>query len=249
MTQIASRWGACATGLFIVLMPPFAAQADIGWVEVDVDGAAPERVVTLMALDTLQQVHDLASSEQLKSAPPDSNSADLARSLGRSRIWTVKVMRVFEGKQPKIERRTIEYLWLAADCSNGSLLAMSSELVRKNPNDPQAIRGETFDVQYRNLSIPVTSRWQRQILRLSCDQKNWRAATSSYAPGVEKLCTDPRRYGGNDPNRACHYVISCSDTRMNPLGLGCAGSLSDYDLARFTAHNAMNDPAQAKAVQ
>lgn len=245
MPRLTSRWSA---SVFIAFIAASTATADIGWVEVDVAGVSPDRVVTLVALDTLQQVHDLESSEQLKNAPQDTNSAALSQSLGKSRIWTVKAMRVFEGKQREIERRAIEYLWLATDCSNGSLLAMSSELIRKNPDDPQAIGGETFEVQYRNRSLPVTDRWQQQVLYLSCDQQPWRSATASYAAGAETLCSDPRRYGARDPNRACHYSISCYDSRMNRLGLGCAGSMSDYDVARITAHNAMNDPAQLKAV-
>lgn len=249
MTPLNSRKSALAAFFYVTLLACQIAKADIGWVEVDVAGAAPDRVVTLMALDTLQQVHDLESSERLRNAPHDSNSADLAQSLGKSRIWTVKAMRVFEGRQREIERRTIEYLWLAVDCASNTLLAMSSELVRKDPNDPEAIGGETFKVQYRNLPLPVTDRWQQQVLRLSCQQQTWRSATASYAAGVERLCADPRRYGASDPNRACHYSINCYDSRMNPLGLGCAGSMSDYDVARITAHNAMNDPAQEKAAK
>lgn len=200
------------------------ASAAPGWLEIDVAGAAPRRVVTYVDFGSLRLAHDAERAAALKNAPADSNTAALSRSLAQTRLWTVRTMRVFEGGEPVIELRDIHAQWLSVNCTSGQLFAITVERIRKNrkhakPLSPEA---ETYETIATERPLEATERWQKVLLRHACNQAPWRIATLGQ---------------------------SCLDERVLPLGMRCLSSIPDYDYLRITAHHAMRQPAQARVAE
>lgn len=214
----------CAAVLLCAVLPTSGmALADPGWLEIDVAGQAPNRVVTYANFGSLQLTHDAERALQLRNAPGDSNTAALSRSLAQTRMWTIRTMRVFEGNQPTVELRDIHAQWLSVECSSGRLFAIWIERIRKDPAhpDPLSAEAETYEKIATHRPLGNDERWQQVLIRNVCDQAPLRRALMGFA---------------------------CVDERVHPLGMECLPGIPDSDHLRVLANYAMKDPAQLKAV-
>lgn len=209
--------------LCAVLAMPGEALADPGWLEIDVAGHAPNRVVTYANFSSVALAHDMERATQLMSAPADSNTAALSRSLAQTRLWTIRTMRVFEGNEPTVELRDVHAQWLSVDCSSGRLFAIWIQRIRKDRKHPEPLsrRAETYEMIATNRPQGGNERWQQVLARHVCDQAPLRKALMGFA---------------------------CVDERVHPLGMECLTSIADTDYLRIMANYAMKDPAQSKAV-
>ncbi|ASJ91972.1 hypothetical protein CBR61_14240 [Porphyrobacter sp. CACIAM 03H1] len=201
---------------------PAMARADIGWVEIDVTGAAPERVVTYMDLGSLRLQHTIQQADLLANAPADSNTAALSRELSKTNIWVFNVMRVFEGNQRTVELRDIHDMRMTIDCASGALFTIRTDRIRKESDSskPPANRAESFTRIEENRSVPTGERWHSVVFKNACNQMRWRSVGTGR---------------------------TCLDWQMEPLGMECIG-IPDLDYLRMMAGYAMNDPAQNKRV-
>ena len=202
----------------LAALPATADAKSVGWVEVDVGGAAPQRVVTYMHLDSLTLAHPPEVADMVRTAPADSNTAALSRALAQTNIWTVRLMRVFEGNQPVPERRDVHSLWVSVNCSTRQMLTIRDERVRPKPNAkrPYDVSNETFEIVARNQPVRGKQRWSDVVIQHSCDQAPWRMAGE----------------------------FGCLDRRFEPLGMECLTSAYDYEWVRMTSSRAMDNPAQ-----
>lgn len=210
--------------LAVALCTSSVALADPGWLEIDVAGTTPRRVVTYADFGSFRLAHDAERAAALKNAPADSNTAALSRSLAQTRLWAVRVMRVFEGAQPVIELRDIHAQWLSVDCASGELFAISVERIRKDRKHPSlsSPEAETYETIATGRPLESNERWQSVLVAHACHQAPWRIATLGQ---------------------------SCLDERVQPLGMRCLSGIPDYDYLRIAAHHAMQQPAQAGAAE
>ena len=208
-------------GLALLAMPAMA-RAEIGWVEIDVAGTAPNRVVTYMSLSSLSLVHTSEQAEMLANAPADSNTAALSRELAKTNIWVFNVLRVFEGNQPTVELRDIHDMRMTIDCATGSLFTIRSDRIRKeaDPSKPPAKRAESYTRIAENRSVPTGERWHRVVFENACNQMRWRSVGAGFL---------------------------CLEKYIEPLGMDCV-SIADNDYLRMMANYAMDNPAQNKRV-
>lgn len=209
--------------LCAVLAMPGAALADPGWLEIDVTGQAPNRVVTYANFSSLALAHDMERATQFMSAPADSNTAALSRSLAQTRLWTIRTMRVFEGNEPTVQLRDVHAQWLSVDCSSERLFAIWIERIRKDRKHPNPLsaEAETYEKIATHRPLGNDERWQQVLIRNVCDQAPLRRALMGFA---------------------------CVDERVHPLGMECLPGIPDNDHLRVLANYAMKDPAQFKAV-
>lgn len=209
-------------GLALLAVPAMA-RADIGWVEIDVTGTAPNRVVTYMDLSSLRLQRTVEQADMLADAPADSNTAALSRELSKTNIWVFNVMRVFEGNQPSVELRDIHDSRMTIDCASSALFTIRTDRIRKesDPSKPPAKRAESFTRIAENRSVSTGERWHNVVFENACNQMRWRSVGTGR---------------------------TCLDWQMEPLGMECVG-IPDLDYLRMMAGYAMNDPAQNKRVR
>lgn len=216
-----TKASALLAAITLGVLPTTAVSREVGWVEVDVGGAAPQRVVTYMNLDSLLLAHPPEVAEKVRSAPADSNTAVLSRALAQTNIWTVRLIRVFEGNQPVRERRDVHILWASVNCSTRQMLTIRDERVRPKPTakQPYDVSNETFEIVAQNQPVRGNQRWSDMVIQHSCDQAPWRKAGE----------------------------FGCLDRRFEPLGMECLTSAYDYEWLRITSDRAMDNPAQKLA--